>query len=342
MTQASDDRRIAVLDALRAGPRGVSGEQLACELGVSRVAVRKHVEALRDLGYGIEARPGEGYRLLSVPDAPIPLEVRPLLHGGFFTRLEGGGVTGSTNDDARDLAIAGADEGTVVLAREQTKGRGRMGREWSSPFGGVYASVVLRPEVELPEAVVLPLVVGLGVARALDRFGVSALLKWPNDLLAPDGRKLAGVLLEGLSEGWRISWVVAGVGVNVSETPEGSDAVRLDELTARHVPLAQVAAAVLEGVADAYASWKSGGFASFREEYGSRAWLTGRPVTVSDAHGKVVAAGTVRGIDEHGRLLVEGEAGVVAVASGEVTLRTSAGARGAAAADASADSGGIT
>jgi BirA family transcriptional regulator, biotin operon repressor / biotin---[acetyl-CoA-carboxylase] ligase len=308
-----------VLDALRAGTGGVSGEQLACELGVSRVAVRKHVEALRELGYGIEARPGEGYRLLSAPDAPIPFEVRSLLAGDFVTRLEGGGVTGSTNDDARDLAIAGAPEGTAVLARQQTKGRGRMGRTWSSPGGGVYASIVLRPEVELPDAVVLPLVAGLGVARALERFGVHALLKWPNDILAPDGRKLGGVLLEGLSEGWQIAWVVAGVGVNVRTAPEG--AAFIDESSDRRVPLAEAAAAVLEGVGEAYRTWKTGGFAPFREEYEARAWLSGREVTVSDARGGVVASGTVRGIDGQGRLLVESAAGVVPVSSGEVTLR---------------------
>jgi BirA family biotin operon repressor/biotin-[acetyl-CoA-carboxylase] ligase len=321
VTQASDDRRVAVLAALRSGSRGVSGEQLACELGVSRVAVRKHVEALRDIGYAIDARPGEGYRLLSAPDAPIPFEVRPLLHSGFVTRLEGGGVTGSTNDDARDLAIAGAPEGTVVLAREQTKGRGRLGRAWESPSGGVYASLVLRPQVELPDAVVLPLVVGLGVARALERFGVVALLKWPNDLLAPDGRKLAGVLLEGLSEGWRVSWVVAGIGVNVRQAPLGSDSASLDELGDRKAGLAEVTAAVLEGVGEAYESWRSGGFAPLREEYGARAWLSGRDVTVSDASGRVIAAGPVRGIDEQGRLLVDSAAGVVPISSGEVTLR---------------------
>lgn len=321
MTRLSEDRRSLVLDALRGNPSGVSGEQLAGELGVSRVAVRKHIEALRDYGYGIEARPGEGYRLLSAPDAPIPLEIRPLLHGSFVTRLEGGGITGSTNDDARDLAIAGAPEGTVVLAREQTKGRGRLGREWTSPDGGVYASVVLRPEVELPDAVVLPLVFGLGVARALDRFGVSALLKWPNDLLAPDGRKLAGVLLEGLSEGWRVSWVVAGVGVNVREAPAGANAVSLDELAGRHVPLAQVSAAVLDGVGEAYDAWRTGGFAPLREAYGERAWLTGRDVAVSDAGGRVIAAGPAVGIDAQGRLLVEDAGGIVPISSGEVTLR---------------------
>jgi BirA family biotin operon repressor/biotin-[acetyl-CoA-carboxylase] ligase len=321
VTRLSEDRRILVLDALRGSASGVSGEQLAGELGVSRVAVRKHIEALRDYGYGIEARPGEGYRLLSAPDAPIPLEVRPLLHGSFVARLEGGGATGSTNDDARDLAIAGAPEGTVVLAREQTTGRGRMGREWCSPDGGVYASVVLRPEVELPDAVVLPLVFGLGVAQALDRFGVSALLKWPNDLLAPDGRKLAGVLLEGLSEGWRVAWVVAGVGVNVSASPVGANAVSVDELAGRHVLLADVAAAVLDGVGDAYGAWKASGFEPLREAYGARAWLTGRAVTVSDAGGRTIASGPALGIDAQGRLLVDDASGVVPISSGEVTLR---------------------
>jgi BirA family biotin operon repressor/biotin-[acetyl-CoA-carboxylase] ligase len=322
VTRLSDDRRSSVLDALRERPAGVSGELLAGELGVSRVAVRKHVGALRELGYGIEARPGEGYRLLSSPDAAIPLEVRPLLRGRFVTRLEGGGVTGSTNDDARDLAIGGAGEGTVVLAREQTQGRGRMGRGWSSPDGGVYASVVLRPDVELPDAVVLPLVVGLGVARALDRFGVESLLKWPNDLLAPDGRKVAGVLLEGLSEGWRVNWVVAGVGVNVSRTPAEEDAVSVEELAGRHVALAEVAAAALDGIGDAYETWEREGFDTLCEAYGERAWLTGRSVTVSDATGRVVVAGPALGIDAQGRLLVDDASGVVPVSSGEVTLRT--------------------
>ena len=107
----------------------------------------------------------------------------PLLARRFFPRIEGGQSTGSTNDDARELAVAGAPEGTVVLAREQRSGRGRLGRAWSSPPGGVYASIVLRPEVETPDAIVLPLVVGLGVACGLDTLGVQSSLKWPNDVL---------------------------------------------------------------------------------------------------------------------------------------------------------------
>ncbi len=250
MTRRSDDRRAAILQAMRGSPGGVSGERLANELGVSRVAVRKHIEALRELGYSIDARQGQGYRLTAAPDAPTPLEVCPLLRTTFVVRLEGGRVTGSTNDDARALALEGAAEGTAVLAASQTSGRGRLGREWVSPEGGVYASIVLRPSVQTPEAVVLPLVVGLGVARGLDRLGVSALLKWPNDVLSEDGRKIAGVLLEGLSEAWRIDWVVAGVGVNVRSAPDPSSGASVDELTGSRVPLAEAAAAVLDGIGE--------------------------------------------------------------------------------------------
>jgi BirA family biotin operon repressor/biotin-[acetyl-CoA-carboxylase] ligase len=321
MTRRSDDRRVVILQALRDSPRDVSGELLASELGVSRVAVRKHIEALRELGYEIDARAGEGYTLVSSPDAPLPLEVRPLLHSDFYARLEGGRVTGSTNDDARSLALEGAPEGTVVLAAQQTSGRGRLGREWSSPAGGVYASVVLRPAVETPEAIVLPLVVGLGVARGLDTLGVQTLLKWPNDLLCVDGRKVAGVLLEGLSEGWLISWIVAGVGVNVRSAPDRERSASVDELFGRRVPLADVAAAVLDGIAVAYRRWQADGFAPFAAGYESRSYLAGRQVRVSDAAGRLLAEGEVAGIDALGRLLVSTGTGTVPIVAGDVTLR---------------------
>lgn len=321
MARRSDDRRAVVLSALRATPAGVSGEVLATELGVSRVSVRKHIEALRGLGYELEARAGEGYRLVCAPDAPLPLEVRPLLATDFFARLEGGRVTGSTNDDARTLALDGAPEGTVVLAAEQTTGRGRLGREWTSPPGGIYASVVLRPAVETPEAIVLPLVVGLGVAHGLDALGVHTKLKWPNDLLCTDGRKVAGVLLEGLSEGWLINWIVAGVGVNVRSAPDADRSASVDELFGRRVPLAEVAAAVLDGIAGTYRRWQAAGFAPFAAEYERRSYLAGRPVRVSDAAGRLVAQGDVAGIDALGRLLVATGSGTVPVVAGDVTLR---------------------
>lgn len=321
MTRRSDDRRTAVLKSLREHPSGVSGEVLATALGISRVAIRKHMEALRESGYEVDARAGEGYTLVSSPDAPLPLEVAPLLRVPFAARLEGGRATGCTNDDARALAMEGAPEGTVVLASQQTAGRGRLGRVWSSPPGGVYASIVLRPTVETPEAIVLPLVVGLGAARGLDSLGARTLLKWPNDLLSADGRKVAGVLLEGLSEGWLLSWIIAGIGVNVRGAPDPAASTCVDEMAGRTVPLAAAAAAVLDGVAEAYRAWQTRGFAPLREEYESRSYLAGRPVRVSDAAGRVIAEGPATGIDAQGRLLVETSAGPVSIAAGDVTLR---------------------
>jgi BirA family biotin operon repressor/biotin-[acetyl-CoA-carboxylase] ligase len=322
VTARSDDRRTTVLAALREAPGGISGEVLATRLGVSRVAVRKHVGAIRSLGYEVDARPGEGYRLVSSPDAPLPLEVAPLLKTGLCRRIEGGPSTGSTNDDAKLLALGGADEGTCVLAAEQTAGRGRLGRPWHSPRGGVYASIVQRPGVQTPEAIVLPLVVGLGAARGLDRLGVDALVKWPNDLYDRAGRKIAGVLCEGLSEGWLIAWIVAGIGVNVRRAPKGQAATCVDELVGRSVPLPEAAAVVIDGVAEAYAQWRDEGFEPLRNEYERRSWLAGRDVRVSDARGRVLAEGRATGVDSVGRLLVQTADGAVAVVAGDITLRS--------------------
>jgi BirA family biotin operon repressor/biotin-[acetyl-CoA-carboxylase] ligase len=336
-------RRLAILAALRAAPGGVSGETIASRIGVSRVAVRKHVEALRAAGYEIGARAGSGYVLLAAPDAPLPAEVGPLLRSEMWVRLEGGGSTGSTNDDARALAVAGAPEGTVVLASQQTGGRGRMGRGWRSPVGGVYLSAVLRPEGGPAQLGALPLAVGLGVALGLEALGARPALKWPNDVVVRDGegvgarsgpgvatgwRKLAGVLLESSVEGENVSWVVAGVGVNVrgagGVSREGADcgapAAYLDQIAAGAM-LPEVAAAVLDGIAGAYARYISGGFETLREQYAGRDVLAGRDVVVRDRCGVPLVAGRCAGVDGSGRLIVRTSDGETAVASGEVTLR---------------------
>ncbi len=310
-----------VLESLRdAGAAGVSGEHLAVRLGVSRAAVAKHVAALRAEGYEVTAVPGAGYRLVSAPDLPLPSEVRRLLRDPFWAELDGGGVTASTNDDARRLAREGAPQGTVVLAARQTAGRGRLGRSWASPEGGVYLSAVLRPPIAPSEAGPLPLVIAVGVARGLDALGVDCRLKWPNDVYL-DGSKIAGILLEMSAEGDRIDWVVAGVGVNVrppAERPSGAAYVADLVAGAR---LAEVAAAVLDGIAGAYSLWREDGFGPLLEEYERRAYLTGSDVVVSDMTGAVRAAGRVRGVDGEGRLLVAGPDGTRTVSSGDVTLR---------------------
>ncbi len=316
-----ESRREAVLQALRAGggtPR--SGEAIAEELGVSRAAVAKHVDALRRKGYGIEAVPGIGYRLVGAPDVPYPSEVRPLLESGMWIRLEGGGPTGSTNDDLKALAAEGAPEGTVVLASAQALGRGRMGRTWESPPGGAYLSALLRPDVTPARAASLSPTAALGVARGLGRLGVDARVKWPNDVLAPDGRKLAGVLLEMAAEADGVRWVVVGCGIDVRrEGRSVPGAAYVSDLVERPVGTAEVAAAVLDGLADAYRGWRDagcvvpGGFAR-------RDALRSREVVVRDARGEVVASGLARGVAGDGSLRVETGAGERTVTAGDVTL----------------------
>ncbi|TLM73020.1 MAG: biotin--[acetyl-CoA-carboxylase] ligase [Actinobacteria bacterium] len=318
-------RRSDVLAALReAGSAGVSGEAVAARLGVSRVAVRKHVVALCAAGYEIEAVPGSGYRLLAVPDLPLPDEVAPLLEDPARWGLRGGGPTGSTNDDAKVLARAGAHDGTVVLASEQTGGRGRLGRTWSSPLGGVYLSAVLRPPLAVHESPPLALACALGVALGLERLGAAPALKWPNDVLLGEG-KLAGLLLEVSAESDALEWAVVGAGINVRPPVGGArepGAAYLADALDPAPRLGAVAAAVLDGIAEACAPLEAGeGFAPVRDAYSRRLATAGADVAVRDRAGAVVAEGVARGVDEWGRLLVEGAQGVTAIVAGEVTLR---------------------
>lgn len=315
--------RERVLQALiEAAERGVSGQEIAEALGVSRTAIAKHVAALEAEGYVIEAARGRGYRLVAGPIDATPAGVRPLINSRFWTSVLGGWETGSTNDDARRLAQEGASEGTVVVAASQSAGRGRLGRTWSSPEGGAYLSVILRPAVSVLQASSLPLALGVAVARAFAKLGVASRLKWPNDVLLAEG-KVAGVLVEMAAEADLVDWLVAGIGMNVSRGA-GNDEARaayLSDVAAGLTP-AVVSAAVLDEVAAVYDEWKSGGFGVLAGEYGEWHSLSGQQVVVRDAMGRVSASGRVVGVDADGRLLLDDGAGAIQrVAAGEVTLR---------------------
>ncbi|WP_458187177.1 biotin--[acetyl-CoA-carboxylase] ligase [Haladaptatus sp. NG-WS-4] len=220
-----NDTRRAVLDALADGP--VSGPELADRLDVSRNAVWKHVEALREEGIEIESTDA-GYVVDELPefgpaveyglDAPFEIE--------YHESIE------STNDRARELAGEGAED-VVVLADEQVGGRGRLDRQWVGPSGGVWLSIVLRPDLPPSHAPLLTLAAAVAVTRAAREAGVPAEIKWPNDVLVGDdgtSEKLAGILTEMEGEADRVSWVVVGIGVNVnvpgSVLPEGATSVQ--------------------------------------------------------------------------------------------------------------------
>lgn len=198
-----------------------SGEALSSKLGLSRTAVWKHVQSLRTKGYRIDAVPARGYRLVDVPDRLSPLELTPLLsthHLGqtihFHESLP------STNETAFRLAADGAEHGEVVVAEQQTAGKGRRGRAWVSPTGlNLYFSAILRPELPPQRAPELTLVAAVALAEALREADADARIKWPNDVQI-GGRKVAGILTELSAEPERVHFVVLGVGVNLNAGPE--------------------------------------------------------------------------------------------------------------------------
>lgn len=215
---AAGNARDAILEVLAAAQeRPVSGEDLAVQLGITRAAVWKHIESLRRSGYLIKATPRRGYRLLGNTDLPVANKVQPLLqtkfvgrHYLYYSRLE------STNLEARRLAEEGAPEGTVVVADEQTSGRGRRGRAWlSKPDAGIWCSIILRPSLPTGQAGALMLMSAVAVREAIQReTGLPVTIKWPNDLLI-HRRKVCGILLELAANQESLRWTVLGIGINV-------------------------------------------------------------------------------------------------------------------------------
>lgn len=214
------DRRIDALLALLAeNPMLVlSGAKIAREIGVTRSTVWRWVEALRGLGVRVRAHPGAGYRIERAPDVLAPKLLRPGLTGtAFGRRIVHFFRTGSTNDAAFALGEAGEPHGAVVVAEEQTAGRGRAGRSWhSEKSAGIYLSVLLRPPVPPVQAPLLTLLAGLAARDAVaETTGLAADIRWPNDLLL-GGKKFCGILTEMHAEPDRVRFVVVGIGLNAN------------------------------------------------------------------------------------------------------------------------------
>src|SRR3954466_6130366 len=197
----------------------VSGTKLADELQTNRSDVWRLIEQLRELGVEITGHSATGYQLLSVPDLLLPDVIAPLVQGTVFASdIRHYFRVGSTNIEAMQAAAAGAPDGSVFLAEEQTAGRGRRGHTWdSAPSTGIYCSVVLGPALSPADVLVISLAAGLSVADVIQTVtGLKPDLRWPNDLLIGD-RKVCGILTELNAEVTRVRYVVVGVGMNVNQ-----------------------------------------------------------------------------------------------------------------------------
>jgi BirA family biotin operon repressor/biotin-[acetyl-CoA-carboxylase] ligase len=315
----SDERLLALLE----GGGFVSGERIAEVLGVSRAAVGKRVAELRKRGFAIAAAPRRGYRLDAVPDTLDSDAIQPRLTthsvGRAWRYLP---ATGSTNDEAAAWARAGAPSGAVVVADEQTRGRGRLGRRWHSPPGeSLYFSVVLRPPLPPHRVPPLTLAAGVAVAETLIGFDLTPQLKWPNDVLV-DGKKVAGILTEMSADLDRVHHVVVGIGVNLNTVafPEELAAIATSLALARGAAVARAdfAAALCARLEHWFNQFVAEGAATVATAWKQHARFFGGRVRV--VAGRDVIEGVAEDLDDDGALRLRLDDGRNSrIIAGEVT-----------------------
>ena len=306
----------------------VSGEELCKLADISRAAIWKHIEKLREEGYDIEAVPHLGYKLVSIPDFLIPSEIKWKLKTKVFGRsIISYRKVDSTNIIAYELAQKGMKEGAVILADEQVKGKGRHGRHWSSPSkGGIYMSCILRPSIAPNEISRITLLAAIAVAQAIRDFSsLEVTIDWPNDIMM-DQKKLCGILTEMRAEQDSVDFVVLGIGINVnsskSELPKGASSIR-EELHRRGGKIilsrVELTKKVLERLEEYYNLMKSEGFEPIIDIWKDLSVMIGSRVKVS-LHDKTFE-GLAHDIDPDGALVVRTESGVLEkISSGDVAM----------------------
>lgn len=320
MASATKQALLAALSAAQG--ECISGQQLARQLGVSRAAVHKAAAALAAQGYALEAAPRRGYRLaggdpfcaeaVGEYDAPIFL----------YDTLE------SSNRTAKTLALEGAPHGTMVLAGQQTAGRGRLGRRFESPVGkGVYLSLVLRPSLPMTEAQAVTVSAAVAVCRAVKKLcGLELGIKWVNDLYY-NGKKVCGILTEAALdlESGMLDYAVLGLGFNVAAPADGWPEDLRDVAGALYdgSPAPGARAALAAAFLNAFwPLYRAGPRSGYLDEYRRRQALIGQRVLVTPRRGTPRAA-QVQGIDDECKLVVrfDGESRPAALNSGEVSVR---------------------
>ena len=302
----------------------VPGPKIASQIGVTRSTVWTYIEKLRSLGVEIKGHHSSGYQLRTLPDILAPSLIRTELGENeighkivHYFRIE------STNDVALALAAKGAEHGTVVLAEEQTAGRGRFGRTWfSEKSSGIYVSVVLRPDLPPAAAPALTLLAGVAAHRAVTgAAGLAADIRWPNDLLV-NGKKVCGILTEMSAELGRLHAIVLGIGINVNhgEMPAElkSVATSLRIETRRTWSRAQIFIVLLKELERYYRMLLEKGSAAIAEQWASAStYASGKRIRIATAEAELLA--TTIGLDRSGALRVRYDDGSEdALVAGEI------------------------
>jgi BirA family biotin operon repressor/biotin-[acetyl-CoA-carboxylase] ligase len=297
----------------------LNGNRLAQDLGVSRVAVWKGIQALSAAGYAIETQ-GTGYALHTLKGNDF---LYPWEFGEREARFRHFANTGSTMDRAREFALQGLAAGTVITADRQSAGRGRNGNPWASRQGGLFCTILERPNIALADYCLPSIVIQIAVARALSSLcGKTASLRWPNDIYI-DRRKIAGVMTELEGEGDIISWLAVGMGINANNTAPSGRAVSCAELTGHTVSRSRLLLKILDEAErvkkrtqsdTAYsqgnrllaAEWNS-----MADYIGARAAVvpSGEVTAFEKRKSRIFTRGIFAGIDPAGRCIIKSESG---------------------------------
>ncbi|NSI32813.1 biotin--[acetyl-CoA-carboxylase] ligase [Agathobacter rectalis] len=316
-----------ILRLLRSADGYISGQELCNRFGVSRTAVWKAINQLKEAGYEIEAQQNKGYKLMAAPDLMTEAEIKSLMHTEwvakevlYFDTID------STNTKAQELAEKGYPSGTLVVADKQESGKGRRGRSWVSPSGtGIFMTLMIKPDINPNNASMLTLVAALAVAKAITSVtGEEALIKWPNDIVV-NGKKVCGILTEMNAQFDYINHIVVGIGINVhnesfpEEISQMASSLMI-EAGGKRFHRAQIIAETMSYFEQYYDTFlKTQDLSALVREYDELLVNRNKSVRVLDP--KEPFDGKAMGITPKGELIVDTWESRKLVSSGEVSVR---------------------
>jgi len=305
----------------------ISGETIARQLKVSRAAVWKQIAKLRKDGFAIDALPRIGYRLLRRPDKLIPVEIKDGLNTTFIGQeIFYYPKTESTNLIAKKTVMDGAEEGTVIIAEEQSMGRGRLDRKWLSPAGkNILLSIIFRPKIQHAKVFYLTMLTSLAIVKAIKKsIALDALIKWPNDIYIGN-KKTGGLLTEFNADQDRVSYVIVGIGLNVNFDPFIYNEIR-DNATSLSIELGKkisrikLLRSILEEIEIHYNAFNKNKSPEIHKQWLRYSLILGKPVKIISFNS--VCEGIAESIDDDGCLILRyGKNKKKKILSGDVSLR---------------------
>jgi BirA family biotin operon repressor/biotin-[acetyl-CoA-carboxylase] ligase len=313
------DSAFKVLEVLERAATPISGERISNELGITRSAVWKHINELRAMGYDISSSQKEGYRLKKTSSKLLPYEVHKKLRTQFIGKkmryLENTPSTIWVGKQICSEGDVGKMHGLVIIAEEQTGGIGRMGRAWVSPSGGIWITIVLKPDIPIDHVFMVTMAGSVAVARAIRKeFDLGALIKWPNDIFIGD-KKVAGLLLELSAEADTIHYCLLGIGIDVNVPLNQFSPTLQKEITSistevgHEVDRATFLARILKEFENRYLLIESGEYEAIIREWKSLSCTLEHRVLITTM--KNSFEGEAIDIDEFGALIIRKDNGKI-------------------------------